>query len=63
MFFVGSDVSVSLLYLAAPVIDRLSSLEKAIVPPVKALAEDQVHYLNVLRLQPSVFLRMALRSY
>ena len=52
----------SLIYLATPVINRLSSLEKSFaistVPPVKALAEDQVHYLNVkkiFRLQRSVF--------
>ena len=65
-----NDVSVSLptgygkslIYLATPVINRLSSLEKSFaistVPPVKALAEDQVHYLNVkkiFRLQRSVF--------
>ena len=81
MFFVDNDVSVSLptgygkslIYLATPVINRLSSLEKSFaistVPPVKALAEDQVHYLNVLGLRRfsafnvRSFLRTVLRSY
>ena len=65
MFLEGIDVSISLptgygkslIYQETPVIDRLSSLEEtgtiSIVPPVKALAEDQVHYLNVLGLQGS----------
>ena len=61
MFLEDNDVSISLpigyekslIYQAAPVIDHLSSSEEtvtmSIVPPVKALAEDQVHYLNVFR--------------
>ena len=65
MFLEGIDVSISLptgygkslIYQETPVIDRLSSLEEtgtiSIVPPVKALAEDQVHYLNVLGLRGS----------
>ena len=63
MFFESNDpdVSVSLstgygksiFYQAAPVIDRLFSLEKKavtlyIVPPVKALTEDLVHYRIVV---------------
>ena len=60
MFFEGNGVSISLqpgfgkslIHYAAPVIDRLSSPKKPvaifIVPPFKALIEDQVHYLNVL---------------
>ena len=60
MFFEGNGVSISLptgfgkslIHYAAPVIDRLSSPKKPvaifIVPPFKALIEDQVHYLHVL---------------
>lgn len=60
MFFEGNGVSISLptgfgksfIHYAAPVIDRLSSPKKPvaifIVPPFKALMEDQAHYLNVL---------------
>ena len=43
----------NLQYQAAPVIDGLPSPEEPfiifIVPPVKALTEDKVHSLNVLR--------------
>ena len=57
MFFKGNDVSVSLpigygkslLYQAAPVIDRLSSLEESghniSCASVKALTGDYVHYI------------------